>query len=78
MLTSLLSGWLADKIGRVRVLFIGLTLATLTTLLYGSTPNVLTMAIFYGLNGVAFWTLQTVGFAFARRHNTRRQTRSAV
>ena len=65
MLTSLLSGWLADKIGRVKVIFIGLSLAILTPLLYGSASNVLTMALIYGLNGVAFWTMQTVGFAFA-------------
>lgn len=65
MLTSLLSGWLADRIGRVKVIFIGLSLAILTPSLYGSAPNVLTMALIYGLNGVAFWTMQTVGFAFA-------------
>lgn len=65
MLTSLLSGWLADRIGRVKVLFIGLGLAILTPSLYGVVPNVSTMALIYGLNGVAFWTIQTVGFAFA-------------
>ncbi|MDH5375143.1 MAG: MFS transporter [Candidatus Bathyarchaeota archaeon] len=65
MLMSLLSGWLADKIGRVKVLFMGLGLAILTPFLYGSAHNVLTMTLVYGLNGVAFWTMQTVGFAFA-------------
>jgi len=65
MLTSLLSGWLADRIGRIKVIFIGLSLAVITPSLYGSAPNVLTMALVYGLNGVAFWTVQTVGFAFA-------------
>jgi MFS family permease len=65
MLTSLLSGWLADRIGRVKVLFIGLGLAILTPSLYGAVPNVSTMTLIYGLNGVAFWTIQTVGFAFA-------------
>lgn len=64
MLTSLLCGWLADRIGRVKVLFIGLSLAILTPLIYGLAFNVLTMALIYGLNGVAFWTIQTVGFAF--------------
>ncbi len=64
MLTSLLCGWLADKIGRVKVLFIGLSLAILTPLIYGLAFNVLTMALIYGLNGVSFWTIQTVGFAF--------------
>ena len=65
MLTSLLSGWLADRIGRATVLITGLILATITPLFYGSASNVLTMALIYGLNGVAFWTLQTIGFAFA-------------
>jgi MFS family permease len=64
MLTSLLSGWLADRIGRATVLITGLILATITPVFYGSASNVLTMALIYGLNGVAFWTLQTVGFAF--------------
>jgi MFS family permease len=65
MLTSLLSGWLADKIGRVKVIFIGLSLAILTPSLYGSAHSVLVMALIYGLNGIAFWTMQTVGFTFA-------------
>jgi MFS family permease len=65
MLTSLLSGWLADRIGRVKVLFIGLSLAILTPSLYSLAHDVSTMALVYGLNGVAFWTMQTVGFAFA-------------
>ena len=65
MLMSLLSGWFADKIGRVRVIFAGLSLAILTPFLYGLASNVLAMALIYGLNGVAFWTMQTVGFAFA-------------
>jgi len=65
MLTSLLSGWLADRIGRATVLITGLILATITPLFYGSASNVLTMALIYGINGVAFWTIQTIGFAFA-------------
>ena len=65
MLTSLMSGWLADRIGRVKVIFVGLSLAILTPFLYGLAHNVLTMVLIYGLNGVAFWTMQTVGFAFA-------------
>jgi MFS family permease len=65
MLTSLLSGWLADRIGRTTVLIMGLILAIITPLFYGTASNVLTMALIYGMNGVAFWTLQTVGFAFA-------------
>jgi len=65
MLMSLLSGWFADRIGRVKVIFVGLSLAILTPFLYGLASNVLTMAVIYGLSGVAFWTMQTVGFAFA-------------
>ncbi|MDH5481760.1 MAG: MFS transporter [Candidatus Bathyarchaeota archaeon] len=65
MLTSLSCGWLADKIGRIKVIFTGLGLAILTPLLYGSMYNVSTMALAYGFNGVAFWMMQTVGFAFA-------------
>jgi MFS family permease len=65
MSTSLLSGWFADKIGRIRVILVGLSLAILTPFLYGLAHDVLTMSLIYGLNGVAFWTMQTVGFAFA-------------
>ena len=65
MLTSLSCGWLADKFGRVKILFAGFTLAFLTPILYGFAFNIWIMAMIYGLNGVAFWTIQTVGFAFA-------------
>ena len=65
MLTSLLSGWLADKIGRIKIIFIGLSLAVLTPFLYSLASNVLTVALIYGVNGVGFWTMQTVGFTFA-------------
>jgi MFS family permease len=65
MLTSLLSGWLTDRIGRISVLFMGLILAIITPSLYHLASNVLGMALIYGLNGVGFWTIQTVGFAFA-------------
>lgn len=65
MVTSLISGWLSDKIGRITVFVTGLILATITPLCYGLAPNVFAMALIYGLNGVAFWTIQTVGFTFA-------------
>jgi len=65
MLTSLSCGWLADKFGRVKILFAGFILAFLTPILYGFAFNIWIMAVIYGLNGVAFWTIQTVGFAFA-------------
>jgi len=65
MITSLVAGKLADKIGRIKVILMGLSLAIVTPLLYTVASNSLEMAIFYGFNGVAFWTLQTVGFAFA-------------
>ncbi|MGQ9726821.1 MAG: MFS transporter [Candidatus Bathycorpusculaceae bacterium] len=50
---------------RAFVLFTGLILATITPSLYHLASNVLGMALIYGLNGVGFWTIQTVGFAFA-------------
>lgn len=65
MLTSLSSGWVADKIGRIRVLLIGMLIACVTPILYGFASNVILMAIIYSFNGISFWTLQTVGFAFA-------------
>ncbi|MEM2105715.1 MAG: MFS transporter [Candidatus Bathyarchaeia archaeon] len=65
MLASVVSGGLADKIGRSKVLFVGLILAAITPLFYSVPLNVPLMALTYGLNGVAFWTLYTVGFAFA-------------
>jgi MFS family permease len=65
MLTCLLCGWLADRFGRVKILFAGLILAFITPLLYGLTLNVWSMALFYGINGVSFWIIQTVGFTFA-------------
>jgi len=65
MLMSLLSGWFADRIGRVKVILVGLSLAILTPFMYSLASNVLTMALIYGVNGVAFWTMQTAGFAFA-------------
>jgi len=65
MSTSIVTGKLADKVGRTRVILVGLLMAAATPLLYGLTPNVLTMAVIYGINGVAFMTLQTAGFAQA-------------
>jgi MFS family permease len=65
MLTSLLSGWLADKIGRVKTLLLGLSLSILTPSFYAQTFNIPTMAAIYGLNGASFWMIQTVSFAFA-------------
>jgi len=63
MVVSLLSGRLADRFGRAIVLLFGLFLAVLTPVFYGLTPSVFVMASVYGLNGVSFWTVQTVGFA---------------
>jgi MFS family permease len=65
MLTCLLCGWLADRIGRAKVLIAGLILAIITPLLYGTTLDVYTLALVYGLNGVSFWSIQTIGFTFA-------------
>jgi MFS family permease len=63
MIVSLLSGRLADKLGRPTVILFGLVLAILTPILYGFAPSVSIMALVYGLNGISFWTIQTVGFA---------------
>ncbi|MEM2917465.1 MAG: MFS transporter [Candidatus Bathyarchaeia archaeon] len=65
MVASVFSGRLADKIGRTKVILYGVLLAIATPLLYGFVPNYLLMALVYGLNGVSFWTIQTVGFALA-------------
>jgi MFS family permease len=65
MAASLLSGRLSDKFGRIRTISIGLLLAVLTLLIYGLVPNVEFMALVYGVNGVAFMTLQTGSFALA-------------
>jgi len=62
---SLTCGWLADRIGRIKVLVAGLILGIVTPTLYSLCPNFHMMAIIYGLSGVSFWTIQTVGFALA-------------
>jgi MFS family permease len=64
-LTCLICGWLADRMGRVKVLLVGFIIACATPALYGSASNITLIALVYGFNGVAFWSLQTVGFAFA-------------
>lgn len=65
MFMSLACGRLVDRFGRVLVLFSGLILAIVTPLFYGVASNVLTLALVYGVNGASFWTVLTVGFAFA-------------
>ena len=65
MIASLASGRLADKIGRSKVILLGLILAMLTPALYSLASDVPSMALTYGINGVSFWTIQTVGFVFA-------------
>ena len=65
MIASIVLGRLADKVGRNKVMFSGLILAAITPLLYGVALTVPLMALIYGLNGVSFWTIQTVGFAIA-------------
>jgi len=65
MIASIVLGRLADKVGRNKVMFLGLILAAITPLLYGVALTVPLMALIYGLNGVSFWTSQTVGFAIA-------------
>ncbi len=65
MLASLASGGLADKIGRTKTMLLGLILAIATPLMYAVASDVRVMAFIYGLNGIAFWTIQTVGFTLA-------------
>jgi MFS family permease len=65
MIASALSGRLTDRMGREKVMLFGLILAVITPALYGSAVNVPLMTLIYGLNGVAFWSIQTVGFALA-------------
>jgi MFS family permease len=65
MIASLAAGRLSDRIGRAKVLILGLFLAVLTPTLYSFAQNVSFIALVYGLNGVAFWTIQTVGFVFS-------------
>ena len=65
MAASLTMGRFSDKIGRSKAMLVGLGLATATPLFYGFALKVPIMAVVYGLNGVAFWTMQTVGFVLA-------------
>jgi MFS family permease len=65
MIASLGAGRLSDKFGRLKVLLFGLSLAIVTPLLYSFASSVPLMSFAYGLNGVSFWTIQTVGFVFA-------------
>lgn len=65
MTASLIAGRLADKVGRTAVILAGLLIAAATPLFYGIAPNVVAMAIIYGINGMSFMTLQTAGFALA-------------
>lgn len=65
MLTSLTCGWLASRFGKIKLLFTGFVIAIVTPLLYGLAGDVLIIAAIYGMNGVSFWIMQTIGFAFA-------------
>jgi len=65
MTASLAAGRLSDKFGRIRILLFGLSLAVITPLLYPFASDASLLALVYGLNGVSFWTIQTVGLVFA-------------
>jgi len=65
MIASVAFGKLSDRIGRIKVILGGLILTAIIPLLYGFVPNVGLMATIYGLNGLSFMTIRTVGFAFA-------------
>lgn len=65
MAASLVAGRLADKLGRTAVILAGLLMAAGTPLFYGAASNVGLMALIYGINGSAFMTIHTAGFALA-------------
>jgi MFS family permease len=65
MIASLGAGRMSDRFGRSKVLLLGLSLATVTPVFYLYASTVPSMAFIYGLNGVSFWTIQTVGFVLA-------------
>ncbi len=65
MIASLGAGRLSDRFGRLKVLLFGLSLAIVTPLFYSFASSVPLISFVYGLNGVSFWTIQTVGFVFA-------------
>ena len=65
MIASLTSGELADKIGKSKIILLGLVLAVFTPLSYVFAKNVPLMALAYGFNGASFWIIQTVGFSLA-------------
>jgi MFS family permease len=65
MLASVFLGKLSDRVGRVEVLLGGMAVAVVVPLLYGFVADVVLMAVIYGLSGLAFMTIKTVGFAFA-------------
>jgi MFS family permease len=64
MFASVVSGRLADKIGRNKTMLLGLGLAIITPLIYSAASTPSLMALIYGLNGASFWIVQTVSFAF--------------
>ncbi|MEM3725591.1 MAG: MFS transporter [Candidatus Bathyarchaeia archaeon] len=65
MIASIASGWLANKIGKSKVILLGLILAIFTPPSYAFAKDVPLMALVYGFNGASFWIIQTVGFALA-------------
>jgi len=65
MAISVLSGLLADRVGRGKVILSGFLVAAVTPLFYGIVPDVGLMAFIYGINGVSMMAIQTAGFTFA-------------
>ena len=65
MAISVLSGMLADRVGRGKVILSGFLVTAATPLFYGIVPDVRFMAFVYGINGVSVMAIQTAGFAFA-------------
>jgi len=65
IITSLLAGPLANKIGRKKTLALGLTLATISPLLYIFAKDVLQMIILNSLSGVYRALMTVVGYLLA-------------
>ena len=65
IITSLLAGPIADKIGKKITLGIGFTLRVITPLLYIAARNVQQMIIFNSLSGVSMALMNVVGYLVA-------------
>jgi MFS family permease len=65
MVASLGAGKLSDKMGRAKILLLGAILGAATPFFYSYATTAASMSLIYGLNGISFWIVQTVGFVFS-------------